>query len=92
MLEESIFDQAEDLIPPTSAIDECSQLPDIEEEEEDEFLTNTKVCQTFRNLLGEPDVSHFEDDLKKAYRPEYQNLLSSSNDNEFTLGNQVDTS
>lgn len=91
MLEESIFDQAEDLIPPTSVIDEGSQLPEIEEEEEDEFASNAKVCQTFRNLLGEPEVSQFEDDQKKAYRPEYQNLLSSSNDNDFTLGNQ-DTS
>jgi hypothetical protein len=66
-LEESIFDQAEDLIPPTSVLDECSQLPEIEEEAEDEFASNTKVCQTFRNLLGEPEVTHFEeDDHKKA--------------------------
>jgi len=63
MLEEShsIFDQAEDLIPPTSIVDEASQLPEIEEEEE-EFTSGKKVCQTFRNLLGEQEVTHFEEE------------------------------
>lgn len=65
MLEESqsIFDQAEDLIPPTSNIDEASQLHEIEEEEEDEFGSGKKVCKTFRNLVNEQEeVSHFEEE------------------------------
>ena len=64
-----IFEEAEDMPPKSSSMmDDNSGLPEIEEEDEEEFQSNQKVARTYRNV-NEPEVSNFDE--KKPYRPEY---------------------